>query len=439
MTTANRYTEITKDIASIPISVNWKLRFWIGFSIAFLFVLLLLYAVVVLFVRGVGIWGISIPVAWGFAIVNFVWWVGIGHAGTFISAFLLLLKQDWRNSINRCAEAMTLFAIACAGLFPLLHLGNPDLFYWLLPYPNTISLGPQFRSPLIWDIFAILAYLTVSFLFWFLGLIPDLAMMRDQAKSLTVKRLYGFFALGWRGSARHWRDLKTASLLIAGIATPLVISVHSIVSMDFSAAIVSGWHSTIFPPFFVAGALYSGFSMVLTILIPTRRLLHLESYITLEHFKKIIFIMIATGTMVSFGYTSEVVLGLYSGDFFEKQEILVRSFGPYAAFYWTMVGLNVTIPFLLWFPQVRKNLLLLFVLSLFANIGMWLERFIIVVVSLSRGFIPSEAQVYAPTRWDWFTYLGTLGLFFSLLFIFVRLLPLMAAFELKSQAYEREK
>lgn len=320
--------QITSDIATIPLTGHFGVRFWAAFSVAFGLLILLIYAVVILFVRGVGIWGIGIPVAWGFAIVNFVWWVGIGHAGTFISAFLLLLRQDWRNSINRCAEAMTLFAVACAGLFPILHLGNPDLFYWLFPYPNTMHLGPQFRSPLIWDMFAILTYLTVSLLFWFVGLVPDLGTMRDQAKSLWAKRMYGLLALGWRGSAQHWRDLKLCSLLLAGLATPLVISVHSIVSMDFAAAVVPGWHSTIFPPFFVAGALYSGFAMVLTIMIPIRKFFRLELYITNNHVEKILLVMIATGSMVGFGYIIEVIVGLYSGDTLKNRSFSSERLAP---------------------------------------------------------------------------------------------------------------
>jgi Ni/Fe-hydrogenase subunit HybB-like protein len=424
---------ITREVSDVVFDRHPRKLWLIGFAVSFSFVMLLFYAVAYLLVKGVGIWGIQMPVAWGFAITNFVWWVGIGHAGTFISAFLLLLRQNWRNSINRLAEAMTLFAVACAGLFPLIHLGRPTLFYWLFPYPNTMQLGPQFRSPLIWDVFAVTTYLIVSVLFWYLGLLPDLATFRDRAKALWMKRIYGALSFGWRGSTDQWHQLKVSSMLLAGLATALVISVHSIVSLDFAVSILPGWHSTVFPPYFVAGALYSGFAMVLTILIPLRVTLHLENLFTLSHFNKMALIMLATGTMVAYGYLIELGVGLYSGDLFEHSLISARFLGPYAIPYWTMLGLNIVIPQLFWFPRVRSNLLVLFVLSLLVNVGMWLERFIIVVVSLSHDFLPSSWGVFKPTFWDWATLAGTIGLFFCCLFMFVRLLPLMAMSEIKEK------
>jgi molybdopterin-containing oxidoreductase family membrane subunit len=424
---------VTTVISEVVLGDRLRILWWWGFIPAFIGLMVLCWAIGVVLVRGVGVWGIQIPVAWGFAITNFVWWIGIGHAGTFISAFLLLLRQRWRDSINRLAEAMTLFAVACAGLFPLLHLGRPELFYWLLPYPNTMGLGPQFRSPLIWDIFAVLTYLTVSILFWYVGLLPDLATFRDRARSLWVKRVYGLLAMGWNGSFRQWQELKTGSLLLAGLATALVVSVHSIVSLDFAVSLLPGWHSTIFPPYFVAGALYSGFAMVITILVPLRATLHLSNFITDKHFENMAFILIATGTIVGYGYISEIAVGLLTGDLYERALISSRFLGPYAKLYWSMLGLNLIIPQLFWIARVRENRVALFVLALFINLGMWMERFIIVITSLSRDFLPSSWGFYKPTVWDWATLFGTVGLFLSCLFLFVRLLPLIAISEMKEE------
>ena len=422
---------VTHKVTSIVFEKRARPLWWIGFTICFGVVMLLFYAIAVVLVRGVGVWGIRVPVAWGFAITNFVWWIGIGHAGTFISAFLLLLRQRWRDSINRCAEAMTLFAVACAGLFPLIHLGRPELFYWLAPYPNTMNLGPQFRSPLVWDMFAVSTYLIVSLLFWYLGMLPDLATFRDRAKQISMKRIYGVMAFGWRGSTAHWQDLKTASLILAGLATALVISVHSIVSLDFAVSILPGWHSTVFPPYFVAGALYSGFAMVMTILIPLRATLGLQRYVTSAHFEKMAYILLATGTMVAYGYICEIGVAFYSGDIFERTMMMKRFLGPYAVPFWTMMALNLIVPQLFWFPKVRSNLVILFTISLLINVAMWLERFIIVVTSLSRDFLPSSWGDFVPTRWDWAVLFGTIGLFFALLFVFVRLLPMIAMSEVK--------
>jgi len=388
-------------------------------------------AVTYLLAKGVGIWGINIPVGWGFAIINFVWWIGIGHAGTLISAILLLLRQKWRTSINRFAEAMTIFAVACAGTFPLLHMGRPWLFYWLTPYPNTMGTWPQFRSPLVWDVFAVSTYATVSLMFWFVGMVPDLATLRDRAKNRFAQVFYGFLAMGWRGSAVHWHRYETASLLLAGLATPLVLSVHTVVSFDFAIGIEAGWHATIFPPYFVAGAIYSGFAMVMSLSIPLRKLYQLEDFITMRHLDNMAKVMLATGLIVAYGYMMETFMAFYSGDTYEKYMILNRMTGPYRDFYWSLIFCNVIAPQVLWLRKVRSSVPMLFVMSLVVNTGMWLERFVIVVTTLHRDFLPSSWGMYYPTRWDWFTYVGTIGLFFTLMFLFVRFLPVIAIAEMR--------
>ncbi|HEX4201521.1 MAG TPA: NrfD/PsrC family molybdoenzyme membrane anchor subunit [Chthoniobacterales bacterium] len=410
---------------------------WVSFGVAFVLLLGLLYGITILFAIGVGIWGINIPVAWGFAIVNFVWWIGIGHAGTFISAILLLLLQKWRNSINRLAEAMTLFAVACAGLFPLLHLGRPWTFFWILPYPNTMGLWPQFRSPLVWDVFAVFTYFTVSLIFWYTGLIPDLATMRDRAKTRLSKIGFGIMSLGWRGSAAHWKHFQTVYLILAGLSTPLVLSVHSVVSTDFAVANIPGWHTTIFPPFFVAGAIYSGFAMVLNIMIPLRYVYGLESVITERHLKCMAGVMLATGLMVGYGYVMETFTGWYSGDIFEQYLVINRAIGPYGWTYWLLLTVNIVIPQLLWIRRIRSNPIFLFAVSLSINVGMWLERFVIVIVSLHRDFLPSSWGIYAPTGWDWLILFGSIGLFVSLVFLFVRFLPMIPMSEIKEIVAER--
>ncbi len=387
-------------------------------------------AVVELLARGVGVWGVDEPVAWGFAIVNFVWWIGIGHAGTLISAILLLLRQPWRTSINRFAEAMTLFAVSCAGLFPLLHLGQPWKFYWLLPYPDTMGLWPQWRSPLVWDVFAVGTYLTVSLLFWFLGLVPDLAALRDRARSTPGKLIYGALALGWRGSARHWARYETAYLLLAGLATPLVVSVHSVVSLDFSVALLPGWHTTIFPPYFVAGAIYSGFAMVLTLAIPLRAAYGLHDFVTERHLDNMGRLLLATGLIVAYGYLMEAFMAWYGTDPFEKFSQFNRIAGPYRRLYIVVLVCNVLLPQLLWSRRVRSSALALFTLSLTTNLGMWLERYVIVVVSLHRDFLTSSWGMYAGTRWDWAALLGSFGLFFTLFLLFLRFLPMISITEL---------
>jgi molybdopterin-containing oxidoreductase family membrane subunit len=387
----------------------------------------------------VGIWGIKIPVGWGFAIVNFVWWIGIGHAGTLISAILLLLHQKWRTSINRFAEAMTLFAVACAGMFPLLHMGRPWLFFWLMPYPNPMWMWPQFRSPLVWDVFAVSTYATVSLLFWFVGLIPDLATLRDRARNRAAKIVYGIFAMGWRGSAVHWTRYEVASLLLAGLATPLVVSVHTVVSWDFAVAIVPGWHTTIFPPYFVAGAIYSGFAMVMTLAIPIRKFYNLEDMVTMRHLDNMAKVMLATGMIVAYGYMMETFMAFYSGDQYERYLILNRMTGPYAVIYWSLIACNIIIPQAMWSRKVRASVPALFVISLIVNTGMWLERFVIVVISLSRDYIPSIWNMYYPTKWDWMTYIGTFGLFFTLFLLFVRFLPMISIVEMRSLVRETDE
>ena len=382
--------------------------------------------------QGVGVWGVNIPVGWGFAIVNFVWWIGIGHAGTLISAILLLLRQQWRNSINRFAEAMTLFAVACAGMFPIFHLGRPWLFYWLFPYPNTMTYWPNFRSPLVWDVFAVTTYLTISLVFWFVGLIPDFASMRDQTDNKLIRFIYGSLAMGWRNSVRHWSRYETAYLLLGGLATPLVLSVHTVVSFDFSVGIVPGWHTTIFPPYFVAGAIYSGFAMVLVLAIPIRKFYGIEDLITMRHIENSAMVMLATGWIVAYGYAFEAFMNWYGGDPYESFLRWNRLHGPYAWSYYMLLFTNLVVPQVLWFKKIRNNTVLLFFVSLDVLVGMWLERFVIVIVSLTRDFVNSSFGQYYPTQWDWAIFIGTLGFFSACMFLFMRLLPAVSISELKT-------
>jgi Ni/Fe-hydrogenase subunit HybB-like protein len=425
------FGSVTDKISAIVLGKRTPRGWWIGFAIAFSVLMVFQTAVGYLLIKGVGIWGINIPVGWGFAIVNFVWWIGIGHAGTLISAILLLLRQTWRTSINRFAEAMTLFAVACAGAFPLLHMGRPWLFYWLTPYPNTMGTWPQFRSPLVWDVFAVSTYATVSLLFWYVGLLPDLATLRDRARARAAQVVYGVMAMGWRGSAVHWHRYETASLLLAGLATPLVVSVHTVVSFDFAVAVIPGWHTTIFPPYFVAGAIYSGFAMVMTLAIPLRKYYNLEDFITQRHLDNMAKVMLATGLIVAYGYMMETFMAFYSGDLYEKFMILNRWKGPYAPAYWSLIACNIVLPQVMWSRRVRQNVAVLFVISLVVNVGMWLERFVIVVTSLHRDFLPSSWGMYYPTKWDWATYIGTFGLFLTLFLLFIRFLPMIAIFEMR--------
>ena len=426
------YTTITDKLSAIVLTKYTPLSLFIATAIAFTLVMGLLVAVTYLFAKGIGIWGNNIPVGWAFAIINFVWWIGIGHAGTLISAILLLFKQDWRTSINRFAEAMTIFAVICAGLFPVIHTGRPWLAYWLFPYPNAMTLWPNFKSPLIWDVFAVSTYFTVSLLFWFMGLIPDMATLRDKAEHPLVKKIFGVVAMGWRGSARHWARYEKAYLILAGLSTPLVLSVHTVVSFDFSVGIVPGWHATIFPPYFVAGAVYAGFAMVLTLGIPIRALYKLHDFITPRHIDNMCKVMLVTGLIVVYGYLSEAFFGWYSGNEYERFMLKNRQYyGPYAWSYWLLLLCNFLVPQLMWSKKMRHNLKVVFTVVMFINLGMWLERFVIIVTSLHRDFLPSSWEMYYPTRWDFITLFGTIGLFLTLMFVFVRLLPLISIFEVR--------
>jgi Ni/Fe-hydrogenase subunit HybB-like protein len=391
------------------------------------------------FAVGVGAWGNNIPVAWAFGIINFVWWIGIGHAGTLISAILLLFQQKWRTSINRFAEAMTLFAVMQAGLFPILHLGRPWFAWWLFPYPSTLGIWPQFKSALTWDVFAVSTYFTVSFLFWYVGLLPDLAALRDASKSRKARIAYGIFSLGWRGSAAHWRHWRIAYLLLAGLATPLVLSVHTIVSFDFAIAQLPGWHTTIFPPYFVAGAIFSGFAMVLTLLIPARKVFHFENVITQRHIDNMTKVLLATGLMVSYGYLCEHFMAWYSGNEYESFVFFqTRQRGPYAPVYWLMMFCNVLVPQIFWWKRARANLAVVWVAALLVNVGMWTERFNIIVTSLTRDFLPSSWASYKPTIVDWSIYVGTLGFFGFLFLLFLRFIPSVSASEVKELRRELE-
>ena len=426
------YGSVTEKITSVVLSGRTPRWWYAGFGIGFALTMLLFYSLAYLVTTGTGIWGLNVPVGWGFAIINFVWWIGIGHAGTLISAILLLFRQEWRTSINRFAEAMTLFAVACAGIFPLVHVGRPWLAYWLFPYPNTMGTWPQFRSPLVWDVFAVSTYATVSAMFWYVGLIPDLATLRDRARTRAKRMFYGILAMGWRGSAIHWYRYEIAYLLLAGLATPLVVSVHTIVSFDFAVSVIPGWHATIFPPYFVAGAIYSGFAMVLTLAIPIRKLYGLEDFITLRHIDNMGKILLATGMIVAYGYMMEQFTAWYSGNEYERFLMSNRLHGPYGPYYWALILCNVLTPQFLWSSRVRASVVLMFIISIIVNIGMWLERYIIVVTSLHRDFLPSSWDTYSGTIWDWSTYIGSIGLFVALLFLFLRFLPMISIFEMQT-------
>jgi Ni/Fe-hydrogenase subunit HybB-like protein len=426
------FASITDKITSIVLTrhtpIGWYLMFLVAVSISGVLAISLTYLVV----EGIGIWGNNQPIGWAFEITNFVWWIGIGHAGTLISAILLLFKQTWRTSINRFAEAMTLAAVLCAGIFPLMHTGRPWLAYWLVPYPNTMALWPQFKSPLVWDVFAVSTYLTVSAMFWFVGLIPDLATLRDRAQSRVGRMVYGTLAMGWRGSAHHWHRYETAYLLLAGLATPLVVSVHTVVSFDFAVSIVPGWHTTIFPPYFVAGAIYSGFAMVLTLLIPIRAAYGMQDFITMRHLENMAKVLLVTGLIVGYGYSIEAFMAWYGGNTYEGFMMVNRVTGPYWWAYAMLMFCNVLTPQSLWFKRVRTSVPMLFVISIIVNIGMWLERFVIVVTSLHRDFLPSSWGRFSPTIWDVSTYVGTIGLFLMLLLLFLRFLPMISIFEMRT-------
>lgn len=428
------FATVSDKIGDLTLKKKTPYHWFIGFAIAFMVAQLLLFAVTALLARGIGVWGNNQPVGWAFDIINFVWWIGIGHAGTLISAILLLLNQKWRTSINRFAEAMTLFAVACAAMFPLLHTGRPWLAaYWLFPYPNTMGIWPQFRSPLIWDVFAVSTYASISALFWYVGLIPDLATLRDRAKNKYFKLVYGLLSWGWRGSARHWHRYEIAYLLLAGISTPLVLSVHSIVSFDFSVSQVPGWHATIFPPYFVAGAIFAGFAMVLILCIPLRVWYNMKDFITDTHLIYMGKVMLATGLIVVYGYAMEAFFGWYSASEYEVFMVKNRIWeGPYWWSYWLLIICNGLSIQLLWFKRFRESPFWLFMISLVVSVGMWLERFVIIVTSLNRDFLPSSWAMYSPTVFDWSMFVGTIGFFFTLLYLFVRFLPVISIFEVRT-------
>lgn len=420
-------TALVTDINMRPTPKLWYVAF--GFANMLLF--LLLFSIGYLIWEGTGIWGLNQPVGWGWAIINFVWWVGIGHAGTLISAILFLFRQDWRTAINRFAEAMTIFAVMCAGIFPAIHVGRIWVIYWVFPIPNSMAMWPNFNSPLLWDVFAVSTYFTVSLLFWYVGLVPDFATLRDRVKSKVGKVLYGIGALGWRGSNRHWWNYEKAYMILAGLATPLVLSVHTIVSFDFAVSIIPGWHTTIFPPYFVAGAVFSGFAMVLTLMIVCRKIYGLEDIMTVDHIEKMNLIILVTGSMVGFAYMMEFFIAWYGQVEYEKAIFIIRAAGPYAWAYWIMITCNVLSPQFFWSKKLRRNVTFTFIISIVVNIGMWFERFVITVTSLSTDYLPSSWGYYSPTMWDVLTYIGTFGLFFTFFLLFLRFLPMVAVAELK--------
>ncbi|MBM3328351.1 MAG: hydrogenase [Calditrichaeota bacterium] len=418
------------------------LWWWIATGISGLLSLMLVGLIGYLFWEGTGVWGLQVPVGWGWDITNFVFWVGIGHAGTLISAILFLLRQKWRTSINRFSEAMTLFAVLCAAMFPSIHVGRPWLLYFVMPIPNQMALWPNFRSPLLWDFFAVGTYFTVSLLFWYLGLVPDLATLRDRATArirsgareigTRIRQVaFGLLALGWRGSNRQWKHYELAYLILAGISTPLVLSVHSIVSTDFATSVIPGWHTTIFPPYFVAGAIFSGFGMVMTLAILARLVYPISDYITINHLEKMAKVLMVTGMMVGYAYAMEFFIAWYSGNDIERFTFINRAFGTYAWAYWTMVSCNVLIPQILWFKRLRTSVPVLFVLSIFVNIGMWFERFVIIVSSLANDYLPAVWAYFRPTWVDVMTFVGSIGLFLFLFLLFLRFLPMIAMSEVK--------
>ena len=425
------YKTITSDIIA-PVSRKPTVYWFIGFTIASTAATIGIIAICLTVWKGIGLWGVNRTIGWGWSITNLVWWIGIGHAGTFISAILLLFRQKWRTSINRSAEAMTIFAVMCAGIFPLIHMGRLPLGYFILPYPNTRGIWVNFNSPLLWDVFAISTYFLVSLLFWYMGLVPDIATLRDKVKIKILKPVYKFLSLGWTGSARHWSRHESMSLILAGIAAPLVLSVHSIVSFDFATSIMPGWHTTIFPPYFVSGAIFSGFAMVLTLMVVARKTMNLTEYITVGHIESMNKIIIATGSIVGIAYITELFMSWYSGVIYERFTFYNRALGPYAWAYWIMMTCNVISPQLLWIRKLRRNVVFTFFLSIFINIGMWFERFVIIVTSLHRDYLPSSWSMYKPTIFEVAIFVGTLGIFFSLFLLFVRFFPVIAVAEVKS-------
>jgi len=430
ITGGQTFGSITEKISSI-VEKRAPKEWWLLFAMALSGLFLLLGTLGWLIWEGTGIWGLNNPVGWGWAIVNFVFWVGIGHAGTLISAVLFLFRQKWRTSINRFAEAMTIFAVICALLFPGIHVGRIWLLYYFFPVPNQMGMWPNFRSPLLWDFFAVGTYFTVSLLFWYTGLIPDLATLRDRAKKRIRKMTFGVLSLGWRGGNRQWQHYELAYLVLAGLSTPLVLSVHSVVSTDFATSLVPGWHTTIFPPYFVAGAVFSGFGMVMTLVIIARKFYGLHHIITAQHLDKMAKIMLVTSSMVGYAYSMEFFIAWYSGNVYEQFAFINRGFGNYAWAYWIMISCNVILPQFFWFKKIRYNTKLLFIASILVNVGMWFERFVITVSSLSRDFLPSSWAYYSPTIFDILTFVGSFGLFFTFFLLFLRFLPMVSMTEVK--------
>lgn len=426
------FREITEAVCAVHERPRPPKAWYIALAISLGMMGILGISLAYLFATGVGIWGNNNHTAWGWPIVNFVFWIGIGHAGTLISAILYLMRQPWRTSINRAAEAMTIFAVACAGIYPIIHTGRPWVAYFMLPIPNDMNMWPQFRSPLMWDVFAVTTYATTSILFWYMGMVPDIATFRDRAKNKIEQLVYGILALGWRGSARQWHRYERAYLILAALATPLVLSVHSVVSFDFAVSQVPGWHTTIFPPYFVAGAIFSGFAMVLTLMIPARYLFGLENVVKASHIEAMCKITLATGTMVGFAYCTELFIAWYSGSMYEQFAFLNRVLGPYSWAYWIMFSCNVFVPQLFWFKKCRTNPWIIVGLCILVNVGMWFERFVIIVTSLARTALPSVWNYFTPTLWDIATLVGSFGLFFTLFLLFCRYLPIVAISEVKN-------
>jgi Ni/Fe-hydrogenase subunit HybB-like protein len=430
----NELAKLTDVVLRVAEAKRPPIGWYIAFTIAVGMLGILGISIAWLFWTGIGIWGNMHPVVWAWDITNFVFWVGIGHAGTLISAILFLLRQPWRTAINRAAEAMTIFAVMCALIFPGIHIGRPWLPYWMLPIPNQMDMWPQFRSPLDWDVFAVGTYFTVSLLFWYVGLIPDIASLRDRATTTVRRFVYGMFAMGWRGSSRQWHRYERAYLILAALSTPLVLSVHSVVSFDFATAQLPGWHTTIFPPYFVAGAIFSGFAMVVSLLVPARQFFGLKGVIEMHHLEAMNKVILATGTMVGYAYGMEFFIAWYSGSPYEGFIFFNRAFGPYAWAYWTMVSCNVIFPQLFWFKAIRTSLWGMMIINVLVNVGMWFERFVIIATSLHRDFVPSSWGYYIPTKWDFLTLTGSFGLFFTLFLLFCRYLPIVAVAEVKGQA-----
>ncbi|MCD6679881.1 MAG: polysulfide reductase NrfD [Burkholderiaceae bacterium] len=432
-------TSVSETISAIASARRFGLLWLAGFAVSLLLTALLAFGVGWLLYEGVGIWGLSIPVAWAFAIANYVWWIAIGMGGTFISAAMYLARQPWRTSINRFAETMTVMAVSVSGIFPILHLGRPWFFYWLFPYPDVMNVWPQWRSSLEWDFWAILAYLIVSILYWYVGMLPDLATLRDRARTRTRARFYGLLSLGWRGEARHWRRFESLNLLLAGLAVPLVFSVHSMVALDFSEGLVPGWHSTIFPPFFVAGALFSGFAMVLVLALSIRRHFGLQAYLTDRHVSNMAKMMLAAGLVVDYSYFSEIFTAFYGMDRYEVAMTLNRMFGAYAWVFWGTIVFNVLAIQLLWSARLRRNHTVVFLVSLGVLFGMWLERFMLIVTSLYRDFVPSSWGMFYPTFWDIAFLAGSIGLFLVMFLVFVRLMPVLSMSELRKLVHRRDE